>query len=50
MATPGPMISERPYTSQYWMPSLSAISWRMFSEAGSAPKMPPEILNSVAGS
>ena len=49
MATPGPMISDKPYTSQYWMPSLEAISSRMLSDAGSAPKMPPEVLPSVAG-
>ena len=50
MATPGPMTSDRPYTSQYWMPSFLRMSSRMLSEAGSAPKMPAEILNSVAGS
>ena len=50
MATPGPMTSDRPYTSQYWMPSFLRMSSRMLSEAGSAPKMPAEILKSTAGS
>ncbi len=47
MATPGPMISERPYTSQYCTPSLRRISSRVASLQGSAPRMTPVSLNLV---
>ena len=50
MATPGPMTSDRPYTSQYCTPSFWRISSRMPSLAGSAPRMTPETLKSFAGS
>jgi hypothetical protein len=39
-ATPGPMTSDRPYTSIASMPSMRSISARIWLVHGSAPNMP----------